>query len=73
MKLKDMVGVIFKKDEYVNIWQEIIRNYNKELVWNGEASEIPEKYLDKECTIFPFFDRGLILKYQNCLNIKVQK
>ena len=26
-----------------------------ELVWNGEASEIPEKYLDKECTIFPFW------------------
>lgn len=44
-----------------------------ELVWNGEASEIPEKYLDKECTVFPFWDRGLILKYQNCLNIKVQK
>lgn len=54
MKLKDMVGVVFKKDEYVNIWQEIVRNYNMELVWNGEASEIPEKYLDKECTVFPF-------------------
>lgn len=38
MKLKDMVGVVFKKDEYVNIWQEIVRNYNMELVWNGEAS-----------------------------------
>lgn len=72
MKLKDMVGVVFKKDEYVNIWQEIVRNYNMELVWNGEASEIPEKYLDKECTVFHFWDRGLILKYQNCLNIKVQ-
>lgn len=73
MKLKDMIDVVFKKDETVNIWEEIVRNYNMELVWNGEASEIPEKYLDLECTIFPFWDRGLILKYQNCLNIEVQK
>lgn len=71
MKLKDIVGVVFKKDEYVNIWEEIIRNYNKELVWNGEASEIPEKYLDKECIIFPVHGRGLSLKYQYCINIKV--
>lgn len=55
MKLKDMIGVVFRKDEIVNIWEEIIRNYNRELVWNGEASEIPEKYLDKECIIFPFY------------------
>lgn len=31
MKLKDMVGVVFRKDETVNIWEEIIRNYNMEL------------------------------------------
>ena len=34
MKLKDMIGVVFRKDEIVNIWEEIIRNYNRE--WWGK-------------------------------------
>lgn len=71
MKLKDMVGVVFKKDEYVNIWERITKDYGEKFTWNGKANEIPEKYLDKECVIFPVHGRGLSLKFQYCINIKV--
>lgn len=73
MKLKDMVGVVFKKDEYVNIWEGVTKCYGGKFTWNGEASEIPEKYLDKECFIFPVCGRELSLKYRYCINIKVLK
>lgn len=68
MTLKSMIDIVFSHNELVRIWL-IKENWYDYAMWDGMAHDIPERYLNREASIFGVYGAGK--EYSDYINIRL--